>query len=146
MVSQGMILLLRGYNCFFTVNYDPNKVKSMPLGENIKRMRQDKGWTQGELSKVSGVRLGHISRLERNDTDPKLSTIYRLIDAFGCSADSLLLNKEQMSLSAQLKASYERAATLPEKEKEVILDLIDKYCMASGVQELLDNGKKVIAI
>lgn len=118
----------------------------MSLGENIKRFRRDKGWTQGELSKISGVRLGHISRLERNDTDPKLSTIYRLIEAFDCSADSLLLDNEQMSLSAQMKVSYERAEALPDEDKLVIMNLIDKYCVASGVQGLLDSGKKILAV
>lgn len=118
----------------------------MSLGANIKRFRQDNGWTQGQLSKVSGVRLGHISRLERGDTDPKISTIYRLVEAFGCSADSLLMDVEQMTLSAQMKVSYERAEALPDEDKLVIMNLIDKYCVASGVQGLLDSGKKVLAI
>ncbi len=118
----------------------------MSLGENIKRFRQDKGWTQGQLAKVSGVRLGHISRLERDDTDPKLSTIYKLLEAFQCSADSLLLDSEQMGLSAQMKVSYERAEALSDEDKLIIMNLIDKYCVASGVQGLLDSGKKVIAL
>lgn len=117
----------------------------MSLGENIRHRRRDRGWTQGELSEKSGVKLGHISKLERNETDPKLSTLYKLMQALECSADSLLMDTKQMSLSAQLRASYERAEALPDHEKEVILDLIDKYCIASGLQGLMSSGKKMLA-
>tara|TARA_R110002124_G_C8930474_1_gene511950 strand:+ start:960 stop:1313 length:354 start_codon:yes stop_codon:yes gene_type:complete len=117
----------------------------MSLGANLKRLRQDKGWTQGDLSKASGVKLGHVSRIERDDTDPKLSTIYKLIECLECSPDALLMDKERVGMSAQLKATFERAEKLADGEKATIIDLIDKYCVASGVQGLLEK-KKILAI
>ncbi|WP_399495558.1 helix-turn-helix domain-containing protein, partial [Streptomyces sp. P9(2023)] len=44
----------------------------MSIGENLKRIRRDKGWTQSELANNCGIRLGQISKIERNETDPKL--------------------------------------------------------------------------
>ena len=43
----------------------------MSIGENLKRLRRDKGWTQGELADNCGIRLGQISKIERDETDPK---------------------------------------------------------------------------
>lgn len=118
----------------------------MSLGANIKTLRRDKGWTQGDLSKASGVKINHVSRLERDDTDPKLSTIYRLIEALECSPDALLMDTEHVGMGAQLKAAFERAEKLEDGQKAIILDLIDKYCTAAGMEELMSNKRFVIGL
>ena len=117
----------------------------MSLGANIKQLRQDKGWTQGDLSKASGVKIGHVSKLERNDTDPKLSTIYRLMEALECSADALLRDPDKVGITGELKATFERADNLPDDNKAIINDVIDKYCQAIGMIELIDK-KYVLGI
>lgn len=106
----------------------------MSLGENIKRLRRDKGLTQGELAQMADIKLGHISKLERNESDPKLSTIYKLMNAFNCSADTLLMDPDKTPIDGILKAAFERAINLPETNKRVVIDLIDKYCIAVGLQ------------
>jgi len=111
----------------------------MSLGANIKQLRHNKGWTQGDLSKASGVKIGHVSKLERDDTDPKLSTIYRLMDALECSADALLRDSDKVGVAGELKAAFERAEQLPDAEKATVIDVIDKYCQAVGMMELMDK-------
>ncbi len=106
----------------------------MGLGENIKRLRRDKGLTQNQLSKLTGIKVGHISNLEQDDGDPKLSTIYKLMNAFNCSADSLLMDDDKVGLDGIMKAAFERAENLPDVNKRVVIDLIDKYCIAVGLQ------------
>ncbi|EOA2565072.1 helix-turn-helix domain-containing protein, partial [Vibrio vulnificus] len=64
----------------------------MSIGENLKRLRRDKGWTQGELADNCGIRLGQISKIERNETDPKLSTIYAITKALDCTPNALLMD------------------------------------------------------
>lgn len=113
----------------------------MALGDNIKRLRRDKQWTQGELAEKSGVKVGHISKLERNESDPKLETIYKLINALGCSPNALLSDISKTSLDGRLEIVLERVQGLPEKEKEHILDVIDKYCIAVGLQGLMENSQ-----
>ncbi|WP_369817825.1 helix-turn-helix domain-containing protein, partial [Alcanivorax sp. HI0007] len=53
------------------------RVTRMALGENLKRLRKLAGLTQGELAAVADMKLGHISKLERNETDAKVSTIHK---------------------------------------------------------------------
>lgn len=110
----------------------------MSFGENIKRFRRDKGLTQGDLSKISGIKLGHISKLERDESDPKLSTVYKLINALNCSAEFLLMDKK-MGLEGVLEASFKRVEQLPDEEKKTVIDLIDKYCIACGMQSLFEK-------
>jgi transcriptional regulator with XRE-family HTH domain len=106
----------------------------MSLGKNIRRMRRDKGWSQGQLSERTGIRIGHISKLEQDEGDPKLSTLYKLMQAFSCSPDSLLMDTARVTTDAVLKQTLERATALPEENKRVIIEIVDKYCIACGMQ------------
>lgn len=109
----------------------------MSIGENLKRLRRDKGWTQGELASECGIRLGQISKIERNDTDPKLSTIYALIKALECSPNSLLNDIEKTSLDNVFEMVLERVQKLPNEDKLHLLAVLDKYCIAVSHQNLM---------
>ena len=115
----------------------------MSLGKNIKRMRQDNGWTQGQLSKRTGIRIGHISKLEQDEGDPKLSTLYKLMEAFKCSPDSLLMDITKVNRDAILKQLLERAAALPEVNKAAIIEVIDGYIRACGVEQAFTPENKL---
>lgn len=107
----------------------------MSFGENLKRLRRDKGWTQAQLAKAADLKITHIPKLESDGGDPKLSSIYKLLGALGCTADTLLMDSEKVGIDAILNATIERAANLPEDNKRVIIDVIDKYCIAVGLEQ-----------
>lgn len=44
----------------------------------IKEKRKEKGITLETLSKLSGISKGHLSKIERQERDPKLSTIIQI--------------------------------------------------------------------
>lgn len=109
----------------------------MSVGENIRRLRRDKSLTLDGLSKLSGVKANHISKLERNESDPKLSTIFKLMNALDCSPDGMLLDAGRMGVSGVLKASLERIEQLPDKDKETIISLIDNFCIANTIKQTI---------
>ena len=118
----------------------------MAIGENLKRLRRDKGMTQGDVSLATGIRLNHISKIERNDSDPKLSTIMKIISALDCTAGALLMDNQGESLDSVLAANFERIGKLKTRDKEIVLDVIDTYCMANGLASLLnEHGIMTIA-
>lgn len=47
----------------------------------IKRIRQEKGITLETLSMLSGISKGHLSKIERQERDPKLSTTIQIAKA-----------------------------------------------------------------
>lgn len=111
----------------------------MAIGENLKRLRRDKQWTQGDLAEASGVKVGHISKLERNETDPKVSTIYKLINALECSPNAILSDVADTNIEGLMGMAFERAQQLPDDEKNTLLDVIDKYCIAVSMQGIMDK-------
>jgi len=114
----------------------------MSLGDNVKRLRRDKNWTQGELADKSKLGLNLISKIERHSTDIKSSTLYKLMSAFNCTADMLLLDTEKSNMNTILKTQFERAAELPEENQKVLIDLMDKYCKAIAFENFLKEDNK----
>ncbi len=114
----------------------------MSFGSNLKRLRRAKSFTQGELSDASDVKFGHISKLECDSLDPKISTVYKLMNGLNCNADDLLMDSSKTNMSTILKTQCERGALLPEENQRVLIEMIDKYCMAIEFQALLKDGNK----
>jgi hypothetical protein len=84
----------------------------------------------------------HISSLEQDDGDPKLSTLYKLMQAFSCSPDSLLMDTVRVNANAVLKQILERATALPEVYKRIIIDVSDKYCIACSTDLAFRQGRE----
>ncbi|MBM3520258.1 MAG: helix-turn-helix domain-containing protein [Alphaproteobacteria bacterium] len=60
------------------------------LGKTIQRLRKAYNMSLGELSEQSGVAKSIISQIERNETNPTLSTVYRLSRALDTTIDEVL--------------------------------------------------------
>lgn len=115
---------------------------NMAFSDNLKRLRRDKGLSQNELAELTGIKSTHISRMESSDeSDPKLSTIYKLMSALGCSSEALLMDGQRIGVDGILKISIDRVLGLPDESKKVLIDVIDKYCIAMGMQKIMEDGK-----
>ncbi|HWP85863.1 MAG TPA: helix-turn-helix transcriptional regulator [Terriglobia bacterium] len=53
----------------------------MNLGESIRKIRQSKGLSQGEMQKRTGILRSYLSRVENGHTIPSLATLQRLASA-----------------------------------------------------------------
>lgn len=65
---------------------DPTPV----LGKTIQRLRKAYNMSLGDLSEQSGVAKSIISQIERNETNPTLSTVYRLSRALDTTIEEVL--------------------------------------------------------
>src|SRR5690606_31623015 len=92
-----------------------------------------------ELADLAGLKITHMSKLENNSGDPKLSTLYKLMTALDCSADTLLMDIEKLGVDGLLRVSFDRATQLPRQKKAVVIDLIDNYCTAAGMEALFSK-------
>lgn len=73
--------------------------KANTIAENIKRLREVRGWTQAELGRMCGVSDKHISALERGTISPGKKMIPKLLDAF--AVDELTLRFGEREEKAQ---------------------------------------------
>jgi transcriptional regulator with XRE-family HTH domain len=56
---------------------------------NIKELRAERGWSQEELSRQSGLHYTAISKIERCARSPEFPTVVTLAEAFKVSAARL---------------------------------------------------------
>lgn len=66
------------------------KSESQKLGNNLKRIRKEKGISQGDIVRSLGMDRAFISNIENGKTNPTLATIAKLAKALGVSVGELM--------------------------------------------------------
>jgi transcriptional regulator with XRE-family HTH domain len=62
----------------------------MRIGRSLRQQRVRRFMTQEELARVAGISLRQLVRIERNQVEPRFSTIRKLAGAFGVEPSDLL--------------------------------------------------------
>lgn len=60
------------------------------LNKRLKALRIEKGVTQEQMARDTGITQAAISKWESSDTIPKLEFLVKLAKYFGCSIDYLV--------------------------------------------------------
>jgi transcriptional regulator with XRE-family HTH domain len=56
-------------------------IEVVKIGRNLRRLREDRLLTQEELGEAAEVSRDQVSRIERDEVDPRFSTIRKLARA-----------------------------------------------------------------
>lgn len=127
----------------------------MTLFENIKALRVEKDWTQGDLAKFAGVSIETIKRYENGKTNPTNDNLSKIANALGVEIKNLydgaspsvsLGQKNNMSLSTKKVSPSLSNLKKTEEADQVSYDqiLIRKLSSAVGAGESVDiNGVEV---
>jgi len=112
----------------------------MNLGESIRKIRQAKGLSQGEMQKRTGILRSYLSRVENGHTVPSLATLQRLALAMGVAlADFFAAEGEGASASAPLLSDTasqylgELKNYLPQlstQQRQELLDMVKEMATA----------------
>lgn len=60
------------------------------VGEAIRRVRQERGWTQAALAEAAGLSPNYVARLERGELGASLFVARQITDALGLDLDALV--------------------------------------------------------
>ena len=69
----------------------------IPTGEDIRAARENNGLTQAEVAERAGVSQPLIARIESNDVDPTIDTLYSVVAALNDSAADV--EQEEVTIS-----------------------------------------------
>jgi transcriptional regulator with XRE-family HTH domain len=75
------------------------------LGKTIKRLRNAYNYSLGDLSEQSGVAKSIISQIEKNETNPTLSTLFKLSRALNAPIEDMLKGDDSPALVEKLGPS-----------------------------------------
>jgi transcriptional regulator with XRE-family HTH domain len=65
-------------------------MKVTRLGAKIKRLREDKNWSQSDLTRAAGLTHGLVSRLEDGMGNPGLKTLAAIAKALNVTISELV--------------------------------------------------------
>ena len=99
---------------------------NLKLGENVKKMRKERGLTQEGLADALGVTNGAVYKWESNQSVPELEMIVKLADLFDVSLDVLLgyekinKNKELLIQNIYMKLNTKDRSGLEDAERALL--------------------------
>jgi transcriptional regulator with XRE-family HTH domain len=131
----------------------------MRLGEKIKQLRREKGFSQGLLEQRSGVNSKLLSKYENSRIIPTADTLKKIAEGLGISADYLLFdNVPKTGLSPlkdlELFELFKEVEDMNKENKDMIKNLIGAVIVKNKVQDALrpaheepweDRMKKTLA-
>jgi transcriptional regulator with XRE-family HTH domain len=102
---------------------------ALPLGERLKQLRRELGWSQADLAAKIGADAGQISRYENGHMTPSAEAVAKLAEVLDVSADYLLIDSStRRSLRSPenvLGDHLALVAELGEDELAVVRSVID---------------------
>jgi transcriptional regulator with XRE-family HTH domain len=60
------------------------------LGNNVRRLRREKGWSQEAYADEAGIHRTYVSDIERGARNPTITVIEKLAKPLGVSSGTLL--------------------------------------------------------
>lgn len=62
------------------------------MGRNVRRLREDAGWSQEQLAFEAGMKRSYVSDLERGTRNPTVAALGRLAKALKVAPNTLLID------------------------------------------------------
>jgi transcriptional regulator with XRE-family HTH domain len=111
-------------------NSSPDEI-SPQFSAKLKRARQLKGLTQGQLAQKIDADIQRISKYERGVAAPTTGILVKLADALDVTTDYLIRDGESQPAAAvrdpDLLQRFVEVDILPERDREVLLTLLDAF-------------------
>lgn len=106
----------------------------MHLGDNLKRIREDRGISQSELAERCGMSTGQISKMETGaQKNPHIETVVAISTALGVSMEELVFGTEGPNGMKYMLAAIE---SLPTDKQKTVKELIAAFVAQSTADKL----------
>ena len=113
----------------------------MTLGERLKRLRTERGWSQGQFAAKINIHQKQISGYERGSHVPSTDVLIRIAEALQVSLDFLVFddreNVQKVAISdIELLERIREIDNLSRKDKETIKAVLDTFIVKNQFQRL----------
>lgn len=105
------------------------------VGSRIRKLRQDRGWSQSDLAALLSLPPSSIKRYETRGLLPKAHTLYRMALLFGTGAGSLLDESSAAARNPRLLRLIARIELLDDETRDAAADLLET--LVSGLEPLV---------
>jgi transcriptional regulator with XRE-family HTH domain len=114
----------------------------MAFGKNLSRYRKEKGLTQEDLVRRSGVAISQIRRYEADKSSPTLGVLTKVARALGVSIDELVFDKAtgiaaSKIMDRELLEQFEMISTLDAGEREAVKTILEGVIVKHQVNKMM---------
>jgi transcriptional regulator with XRE-family HTH domain len=111
---------------------------AMSFGKNLKDARVAKNISQEDLAKKIGVHANHISRYERDLSNPSIEVVQKIAATLDISIDELVYGKENNAELAvsdrELISLFKSVQLLTSRQKETVKDLLSAFVLKADLK------------
>jgi transcriptional regulator with XRE-family HTH domain len=112
------------------------------FGENLKKIRTEKNISQSDLAELIGMHSTHVSRYERNLTQPTLEVVKKIAEALNVSVDYLAYGNQEEQAKNKIKDNdllnmFNRLQTLDKADVSCIKNMLNAYILKTDLQQKL---------
>lgn len=97
----------------------------MNTHERLRRLLEDRGWTEYRLSKECGLSQSTVGNIYRRNTTPSIDTLEIICKAFGITLSQFFAETDMVELTPELKALFDGWLSLTPEQKSAVLIMID---------------------
>ena len=92
----------------------------MNIGETIRNYRLQKGMSQGDIEKRTGLLRCYLSRVENGHTIPSLDTLAKIAGAMEIRFRNFSPNPDTRNGSKKLASTFRRRSPLPQPDPPLL--------------------------
>lgn len=116
------------------------------FGTRLRKLREARGFTQGELADRVGIELVQISRYERGQALPNAETLVSLAEVMKTDTDVLLrgepsaqsaASRDDIDLDLPLLERFRDLQKLSKRDRDAVILLIDSVLTRGDVEQRL---------
>lgn len=96
----------------------------MDTNERLRRLLNERGWTEYRLAKQCGLSLSTIANIYRRNTVPSVATLEVICKGFGITLSQFFADGEMVELTPDLSAIFESWVNLTPVQKSAVLQMI----------------------
>lgn len=119
---------------------DQEDCGAMPLGERVRQLRKEAGWSQAELAEKIGADPGRVNKYEAGRMAPAAETLVRLAEVLNVSIDYLLIEGlPRRPLHSAEDALGDRLAAVAElsgDDLQLVLSFVDALVAKTRLKAL----------
>ncbi len=117
----------------------------MSIGQNIKKIREEKGLTQQSIAELIAMHRSNYSKIESGQRELSIDALHKISKFFGMSIDQIVtfegnipqeVTVEDKSLSEQIKLIQE----LDEEDKTIVFKMVDKMLTSKKFKEFFSKN------
>lgn len=95
------------------------------IGNNIKKYRKRKGFTQAQLAEMIDISTIHMSHMETGSVSMSLECLIKICDSLGITPDDLLLGEYKLNSKSATKQLSSIMDNLTVDERKLIIDFAE---------------------